>query len=125
MEQFRIGGRAAGAVLRGLLLAFLVTVVFLLLIAFVFLKMQPDMGKTEIGILLTYVLSCFAGGWYCGRRMERKKFLWGLLVGVLYFLLLLAVSGMSERSLQSGLLQSLTAFVLCAGGGMFGGMVAS
>ena len=41
------------------------------------------------------------------------------------FLLLLAVSGMSERSLQSGLLQSLTAFVLCAGGGMFGGMVAS
>lgn len=125
MEHLRGGGKTAAAILRGLVLACFVTVVILLILAFVMLKLRPDAGKTEIGILLTYVLSCFVGGWYIGRKAEKKKFLWGLLLGALYFLLLFAISAMGERAVQSDLLQSLTALILCAGGGMAGGMLAS
>ncbi|MCD7813255.1 MAG: TIGR04086 family membrane protein [Lachnospiraceae bacterium] len=113
-------GRAAGA----LVIAFLTTILLLLGFAFLLLKLQLDAGRTEIGILVIYVLSCFIGGWYCGRKAGQRKFLWGLLTGVLYFLLLLAVSALGEDALQPALTRTVTALVLCAGGGTLGGMLA-
>ncbi len=113
----------AGNLIKALALAFLTTVVLLLVLAFLLLKLRLDVGKTEIGILVTYVLSCFAGGRHCGRMAGRKRFLWGAAVGMLYFLILLLVSGMSDRAFRSGLTESLAAFALCAGAGMLGGMV--
>ncbi len=123
----RISGRAgiAASMLKGLVIAALFTVAALLILAFISLKLEPDARKMEIGILITYVAACFAGGWYCGHKAGRRKFLWGLLLGALYFLLLFAVSGMGERDLQSDLLQSLTSLLACAAGGMLGGIVAS
>ena len=124
MEQLRKRGKTATGMLVGLVLACLATTVILLILAFVMLKLQPETGVIETAILVTYALSCLVGGWYCGRKMERRKFLWGLLLGALYFLLLFLVSGMGDRTLQSSLLQGLTAFLICAGGGMLGGMLA-
>lgn len=124
MEQLRMKGKMATGMLVGLVISCLATTVILLALAFVMLKLQPETGVIETAILVTYALSCFAGGWYCGRKAQRRKFVWGLLLGVLYFLLLFLVSGMGDRSFQSGLVQSLTALVICAGGGMLGGMAA-
>ncbi|MCD8012500.1 MAG: TIGR04086 family membrane protein [Lachnospiraceae bacterium] len=124
MEILRERGKGFGRALGALVLAFLVTIVLLLGFAFLLLKLQLDVGKTEIGIMVIYVVSCFAGGWACGRRAERRKFLWGMLTGVLYFLLLLVVSGLGEEALQPQLTRTAVAFVLCAGGGTLGGMLA-
>lgn len=124
MERFHGKGRAAGQVLRGLAAAFAITVVLLFLLALILLKLQPDMSTTQAGIYAVYVLSCFAGGWYCGRKAGQRKFLWGMLIGALYFAVLCAVSGMSEQSFSGGLSQSLIAIVLCCVGGMVGGMLA-
>lgn len=124
MERLSGRGRTAAALLPGLMISCLATVVILLVMAFVMLKLQPGTSAVETCILVTYAVSCFFGGWYCGRKAVRRKFLWGLLSGVLYFLLLFLVSGMGDRAVQSGLVQSLTALVICAGGGMLGGMLA-
>ena len=124
MEQFRMKGKIAAGMLLGLVISCLTTTVILLVLAFVMLKLQPDTGVIETAILVTYAISCFFGGLYCGRRAERKKFIWGALLGVLYFLLLFLISGMGDRAVQSGLVQSLTALAICAGGGMLGGMLA-
>lgn len=124
VEQTYGKGKTAGILLRGLVLAGVVSMVILLILAFVMLKLQPDAEKIELGIMIVYGVSCFFGGWYSGRKMGRKKYLWGLIVGVLYFLLLFAVSGMSDREVQPELLHSLTALILCGVGGMLGGMVA-
>lgn len=125
MELLQGKGKMAVKILKGLLAACLVTVIALLLLAFVMLKFEAVAGKMELCILLTYVLSCIAGGWYCGRSAQQRKFLWGLLLGIAYFTLLFLFSGMGDRAVQSGLLQSVTAFVLCACGGMLGGMLAA
>ena len=69
-------------------------------------------------------LSCFAGGWYAGKRAGKRKFLQGLLVGILYFALLFLISGMGEREIQSDLASGGLACLLCAAGGMLGGMLA-
>ena len=124
MEQWRVRGKMAAGMLTGLVLSCLATTVILLILAFVMLKLQPGTGVVETTILVTYAVSCFLGGWHCGRKAQRRKFVWGMLLGVLYFLLLFLVSGMGDRTVQSSLLQSLTALVICAGGGMLGGMVA-
>lgn len=124
MEQLRVKGKTAAGMLLGLVFACLATTALLLILAFVMLKLQPGTGVMETSILVTYALSCLLGGWYCGRKTERRKFLWGALLGVLYFLLLFLISGMGDRAVQSGFLQSLTALVICAGGGMLGGMLA-
>ena len=107
-------GRMAKNVIKSLLAAYLVTAVFLLVLAFVLLKMQPDAQKTGIAILVCYVISCLAGGWICGEKAEKRKFLWGLFLGILYFLLLLAVSSLREQALPIRTMQVLTAFILCA-----------
>lgn len=64
IKMERINERRQGAwnIVRGLALSAAVSIVFLLILAFVMLKMQPDMEKMQMGIFLTYVLSCFAGG---------------------------------------------------------------
>jgi putative membrane protein (TIGR04086 family) len=117
-------GKMAAGILRGLILAALSTVLLLLLLAFAMLKCRPLADRMELCILVTYGVSCFLGGFSCAHRAQRRKFLWGLLLGSLYFLILLLISGMGERSLQSGLLQGGAAFVLCACAGMLGGMLA-
>lgn len=116
--------KEAAALAVGLAVSFAVTALLLLLLAFLLLRLQPDAGKIQIGILATYAVSCFFGGILCAGKCERRKFLWGLLTGLLYFVVLFAVSGMSERAVQPEMTQGVTALVLCACGGMLGGMAA-
>lgn len=124
MEVLQGRGRAAAELLKGLVIACLVTAAALLGLAFLMMKVQPAAERMELCILGSYVISCFAGGWYCGRRAQRRKFLRGLLLGAAYFALLFLISGMGDRAVQSTLLQGVTSFVVCACGGMLGGMLA-
>ena len=105
-------------------LAWLITAALLLAVAFVMWKFQPDMGKLQLGIYGIYVLSCLFAGRFAGKRGARRKFLWGLCCGVLYFGILAAVSVLSDRTVQPDALHRVLAFVFCAAGGMLGGMTA-
>lgn len=125
MERWSEKGKMVKVLLKALLISYAVTAVILLALAFVMLKLQPDAQKTGIVILISYVLSCLTGGWLCGKKAGQKRFLWGLLTGTAYFILLFLVSGIGERTLPMELMHVLTAFVLCAGSGMAGGMIAS
>ena len=73
------------------------------------------------GIL--YVLSAFAGGFVIGKITGTKKFFWGLLVGIFYAVLLVLVSFGLYRSIQGSVSELVTTFLVCAGGGMVGGMI--
>ena len=124
MEVFAGKGRTARGVIGGMVTAFLLSVLLLLLFAFVQLKLQLDAGAVEVLILVTYGLSCLVGGWYGGKKGARKKFLWGLLVGVLYFLFLFLISGMAEGQMQMEAGSSMLALGICGVCGMLGGMIA-
>ena len=75
------------------------------------------------GILIIYVLSAFAGGFVIGKITGTKKFFWGLLVGIFYAVLLVLVSFGLYRSIQGSVSELVTTFLVCAGGGMVGGMI--
>ena len=76
------------------------------------------------GIIVIYVLSTFVGGFILGKLKRVKKFLWGLIMGVLYFVLLFLISFVVYRSFDGNGTNVMTTLLLCAGGGMLGGMLA-
>ena len=110
-------------VMKALLAAYVVTGLLLLAIAGFLYRFQWDEGKVQIGIILTYILSCFIGRFLAGKMMKSRKFLWGVLLGLLYFLVMTLVSVAVNRELQSSSSGMITSFLLCMGGGMLGGML--
>lgn len=76
----------------------------------------------HILIIAIYVAATFFAGFMLGKKMQSRKFVWGLLVGGAYFLILVVVS-LAVNGTAQGLSDSVaTTFVLCTAGGMLGGM---
>ncbi len=110
-------------VVKALLVSYLLTGALLLLLAGLLCRFQIDEGKIRIGIIVTYIASCFAGGFLAGKMMRSRKFLWGLALGFLYFLIMTLVSLAVNRELQGSSSAFVTTFLLCMSGGMLGGML--
>ncbi len=116
--------RRAADVIKALLCAYIVTGILLLVLTALLYKAGLSEENINAGIILTYVISTFSGGFAIGKMTGSRKFLWGLLLGAVYFLLLTLISLGIYHSLQSDLMNLATTFLLCAGGGMLGGMIA-
>ena len=112
------------AFLLFLLLAYFITTIGLLLLALLLYKIPLSDSAVNIGIILIYILSNFFTAFICGRKMKQKKFIWGLLLGIAYFLILLLISFISTQSVQALGSNVITAFLICAGAGTLGGMLA-
>lgn len=108
--------------LKALLAAYIITTALLLLLSFLLYKFDLGEQKVEIGIIAVYILSTFAGGYIIGKLTRVRRFLWGFALGVLYFTLLVLISMGVYRTVQGGA-EMMISFVLCAAGGMLGGMV--
>ncbi len=111
-------------VLRALIFSYHVTGISLLILAVLLYKLDLGEGQITAGIVIIYILSCFFGGFLLGRQAESRRFLWGLVLGGVYFLLLLLISGLLEPGNLAGGKTMLTSLFLCLGGGMLGGMLA-
>ena len=109
--------------LKALLAGYVVTGVLLMILALLLYQIDLDERKVTMGIIATYVISTFTGGFIMGKLVEEQRFVWGLILGVIYFLLLFAVSFAVNHQLQSNGTNLITTLLLCAGGGMLGGMV--
>lgn len=108
--------------LKALLASYIVTCILLLLLSFLLYKFDLSEQKVQIGIIIVYIISTFAGGFLIGKLTKVRRFVWGLILGVLYFFLLLLISVGVYRTVQGGA-DTAVAFALCAAGGMLGGMV--
>lgn len=107
-----------------LLLSYLITIGGLLLLALVLYKIPLSDSAVNIGIIVIYILSTFLTSFICGRKIKTKKFLWGFILGTSYFLVLLAISLITNQSNVILGTNVLTAFMICAGAGTLGGMLA-
>lgn len=110
-------------ILKSLLCSYVVTGILLLLLTLVFYKMELKEGVVTGGIIGIYVLSTFVGGFAAGKLARVRKFIWGLTIGILYFALLMVISLGLYRAMQGSPASIVTTFLLCAAGGMAGGML--
>lgn len=97
--------------------------VCLLLLALLVFKLDIGKGPVTVGILVIYVLSCLAGGFWAGKILRQDKYRWGFLVGLCYFVLLAAVSFAVQRKWDMSFQHLVTTFFMCLGGGTLGGML--
>ena len=125
MKEKRKNGtvRAAVSVVKVLLAMYLATGIFLLILAGLLYRFELSENAVNIGIIVIYVLTGFAGGFLMGKLQGNRKFLWGAVTGLLYFGLLLLVSLAVWKGLHSGMTHVITTLVMCTASGMIGGML--
>lgn len=127
MERMKYPMAYIGQVLRmmkALLVAYVMTGFFLLITAGLMYRFELNEGKVKIAVIGIYVLSCFTGGFLAGRMMKNRKFLWGSLLGFLYFAVMLTVSVAVGRELKEAVMGISTTFFICIISGMIGGIAA-
>ena len=110
--------------MKALLVAYVMTGLFLLITAGLMYRLELSEGKVKIAVIGIYVLSCFTGGFLAGRMMKNRKFLWGSLLGFLYFAVMLTVSVAVGRELKEAVMGISTTFFICIISGMIGGIAA-
>lgn len=122
MERTGKNNTAALSVLKILLFMYLITGVLLLALTLLLSKLQLSESAVSIGIVVIYVLSGFVGGLLAGKKMKSRKFLWGMLMGAAYFLILVLGSVVFHKGLDMEASRLATTLVLCIASGMVGGM---
>lgn len=102
---------------------YIITGILLLILTAMLSKLQLSEGIVSIGIVVIYVLSGFLGGLLAGKRMKSRKFLWGMVMGACYFLVLVIGSIVLHRGFDMDMTRFATTLILCIASGMVGGMV--
>lgn len=110
-------------IVKALLAAYVVTGILLIILALALYKFELNEGAVTAGVTAVYLISTFTGGLVVGKLAKVRRFLWGIVLGILYFALLLLVTVGIYRTFHGNSTEILVTFALCAGGGMAGGMI--
>lgn len=79
-------------VIKCMLGAYILTAGLLLLLAFMLYRFGLSEKVVSICIIAVYIIVTFLAGLLAGKKEKRRKFLWGLIMGALYFGILVVVS---------------------------------
>lgn len=109
--------------IKALLASYIVTGILLLVLTFFMYKFELNEKIVSAAIVGIYVVSTLIGGIIIGKLTREKRYLWGMILGILYFALLLVITLGVYRTLNGDSVSIITSLILCAGGGMAGGMI--
>ena len=110
-------------VVKGLILSYAVTGALLALLAFLVFRFQLGESVTNLAIVAIYVVVTFIGAFVVGKKVKEQKFLWGLLLGILYIVIISLVAMLISKTFHVTGTANLTTAALCIGGGLLGGML--
>ena len=106
--------------LRSLLISYVLSGILLAALAFALYKLRLKEGQVNLMVYAVYLLTCLCGGFLAGKRIRQRRFFWGLLSGLLYFLVLFAVSWAMNMGSAIDMERSVTVMGICALGGTIG-----
>ncbi len=109
--------------LRNLLFTYILTGILLVVLAFALYRFRLKEGQIRLGVNAVYIVTCLFGGILMGKTIRQRRFFWGLLLGLMYFLVLFAVSFLLNKGLNGTMNQILTTMAICAVSGTAGGMI--
>ncbi len=123
MQRLGKDGQRLFYLLKCLLFSYLLTGGLLLLLALLLFRFQLSEQIVSIAIIVIYIVSSFLAGFLAGKAGMSRRFLWGLVMGVAYFGIMVLVSLGINHTLKDLSTNLFTTFAMCAAGGMLGGMV--
>lgn len=109
--------------IKSLLASYIVTGILLLVLTFFMYKFELNEKIVSAAIVGIYVVSTLIGGMIIGKLTKSKRYLWGMVLGIVYFVLLLLITLGVYRTLNGDSVSIVTSLILCASGGMTGGMI--
>ena len=109
--------------IKSLLASYIVTGILLLVLTFFMYRFELNEKIVSAAIVGIYVVSTLIGGMIIGKLTKSKRYLWGMVLGIIYFVLLLLITLGVYRTLNGDSVSIVTSLILCAGGGMTGGMI--
>ena len=108
---------------RSLLISYLISALLLTVLAFALFQMKLSPSRVAAAVYGIYGISCFFGGVLAGKAIRSRRFFWGLLSGLLYFLVLALMSFLLHKGLETDTKTLTLILAACAGCGTVGGMV--
>jgi putative membrane protein (TIGR04086 family) len=109
--------------MKNLLISYILTGILLVILAFALYKFRLKEGQIKFCVNAVYIISCFFGGVIMGKNIRQRRFFWGLVLGLVYFLVLLGVSFLMNKGLNGTTNQIFTTMAMCAASGTVGGMI--
>lgn len=110
-------------VLGSLFLSYVISFLLIILVSFLLLKLEPSEKAIQGLIIAIYILSTFVGGFFIGKKMEKKQYLWGMLLGVCYFFIIFLISFTLHKDITGATGSLITVLIMCTLGGTLGGMI--
>ncbi len=110
-------------VLKSLLVSYVITGILLLLLAVALFKFELNEKAVSAAIVAIYIMATLLGGIIIGKFARVRRYLWGMGLGIGYFALLLLITLGVYRTINGDAVNLVTTLILCAGGGMAGGML--
>lgn len=110
-------------ILGTLLFMYVVTGLLLFLMAVLLYKFNLRENFVTIGIIFAYVLPGFLGGLMIRRGRKQNCAFFGLLIGSIYFLVLISGSALLNHGFSEELPKLLAVWIMCGCGGMAGAMI--
>lgn len=106
-----------------LVFSYLITGVLLLILSFCLYKFGLANWQVTTGIIITYALSTFLGGYFLGKKEKSRKMIWGILFGIIYFLVLFLVSVIMNKGVSSDYASIIQCGAVCTAAGAVGGFI--
>ena len=108
---------------KSLIISYIVT--FILLLIFAMIMYYGNVSETVVGIfvIITYFISSLLGGLSIGKGVEKRRFLWGMILGLLYFGIIMMITLVGRADNEQIDSSKITGFITSCIGGMLGGMI--
>ena len=111
------------AVLISLVASYLLSALLLFILTFILYRLKLKESQIAPAVYALYVISCLVGGLLCGKALHSRRFFWGLLTGMLYFLALFAASILLRHGQVPEFSRMMPVLACCAAGGTVGGIL--
>ncbi|MBE5921449.1 MAG: TIGR04086 family membrane protein [Lachnospiraceae bacterium] len=109
--------------LKVLLAVYGFSAIMILALAGLAYKFQWRDTAIAVGVVVIYILANLLGGFIIGKVKEKQRFLWGALQGLIYFVVVSAISFILTRHFYDDGVGMLVSAAICTLAGMFGGMI--
>ncbi len=108
---------------KGVVAAYVLSAICLAVLAFVIFKWEVSDEVVRGGIIFSYIISCFVGGCVSSAGGKGRRYLHGLLCGLIYYIILMILSVTAGGATLTHISGMMSTFFLCCLGGMLGGMM--
>lgn len=115
--------KTAFLIVKVLFAMYIVTGLILLMLTALLYKFDLGENVINAGVIAIYIIAGFLGGFILGKVKKSRKFIWGMVIGGLYFLILIVASLIFQKGFGNDAGHFATTFILCVASGMAGGML--